>query len=53
LVLTKSEKEKAVIELYSLGKTVRQIAEAVHMSFGDTSSIIRRETGGRLRAKQN
>jgi chromosome segregation ATPase len=45
LVLTRSEKQKEVIELYNEGKTIRQIAQVVHMSFGDICSIIRRETG--------
>ena len=45
MVLTRSEKEKAVIELYRQGKTYRQIAELLHVSFGDISFIIRRETG--------
>jgi transcriptional regulator len=45
LVLTRLEKEKAVIELYKQGKTYRQIAELLHVSFGDISFIVRRETG--------
>ncbi len=45
MVSAKSEKQKAVIDLYNEGKTVRQIAQIVHMSFGDICSLIRRETG--------
>jgi transcriptional regulator len=45
LVLNRSEKQKSVIELYNQGKTIRQIAQIVHMSFGDISFIIRQETG--------
>ena|GEM_PF-962772 len=45
MVLIRSEKQKEVIELYNEGKTIRQIAQVVHMSFGDICSIIRRETG--------
>jgi hypothetical protein len=45
LVLARSEKQKAVIELPNQGKTVRQIAQFVHVSFGDICFIIRRETG--------
>ena len=39
------EKENLVLKLYRQGKTIREIAKIVHMSFGDISSIIRRETG--------
>ncbi|PWU80096.1 MAG: hypothetical protein DLM72_13855 [Candidatus Nitrosopolaris wilkensis] len=45
MALTRSEKEKLVLELYRQGKTIREIAKIVHMSSGDISSIIRRETG--------
>lgn len=43
--MNRQEKEKLVIELYKQGKTIREIAQIVHMSFGDISFIIRRETG--------
>jgi hypothetical protein len=45
LTLTKAEKESWVIELHNQGKTIREIAQLVHMSFGDISSITRRCTG--------
>jgi len=45
LVLARQEKEKWVIKLSNQGKTIREIAQIVHMSFADISSIIRRETG--------
>ena len=45
MVITKSEKEKSVIELYKQDKTIREIAKEVHMSFGDISSIIKKHTG--------
>lgn len=41
----KPEKEKRIIELLREGKTSRQIAEAVHVSFGDIGTIRRRLTG--------
>lgn len=44
MVLTRQEKEGWVIKLSNEGKTIRDIVEIVHMSFGDISSIIRRET---------
>jgi len=42
---TKPEKEKKIIELLKEGKTSRQIAEAVHVSFGDIGIIRRSLTG--------
>lgn len=41
---TKPEKEKMIIDLLKEGKTSRQIAEAVHVSFGDIGIIRRRLT---------
>src|SRR5918994_3078753 len=39
--LSKFEKEERVIELHKQGKTIRQIAPIVHMSFRDISKIIK------------
>ena len=39
--LNKFAKEKRVIELHQHGKTIRQIAPEVHMSFRDISKIIK------------
>ena len=39
--LNKFEKEERVIELHKQGKTIRQIAPIVHMSFRDISKIIK------------
>ena len=39
------EKEQRVIELYQQGKTMREIAHEVHMSFANIGSIIRKSTG--------
>ena len=39
--LNKFEKEKRVIELNKQGRTIRQIAPEVHMSFRDISKIIK------------
>src|ERR671910_694083 len=39
--LSKFEKEERVIELHKDGKTIRQIAPIVHMSFRDISKIIK------------
>jgi chromosome segregation ATPase len=46
-LLTRQEKEKAVVELYKQNKTIRQIAKEVHMSFGDICAIINREFGSK------
>jgi transcriptional regulator len=43
--MNRVEKENLVLKLYRQGKTIREIAQIVHMSFRDISSIIRRETG--------
>jgi hypothetical protein len=44
-MLNRTEKEQRVIELYQQGKTIREIAHDVHMSFGDIGSIIKKATG--------
>ena len=43
-MLSRTEKEQRVIELYQQGKTIREIAQDVHMSFADIGSIIRKVT---------
>src|SRR6188472_3398247 len=44
-MLSRTEKEQRVIELYHQGKTIREIAQDVHMSFGDIGFIIKKLTG--------
>jgi hypothetical protein len=44
-MLSRTEKEQRVIELYQQGKTIREIAQDVHMSFGDIGFIIKKLTG--------
>jgi hypothetical protein len=44
-MLSKTEKEQRVIELYQQGKNIREIAHEVHMSFGDIVAIERKVTG--------
>ena len=41
ILLNKFEKEKRVIELHLEGKTIRDIAKEVHMSFKDIGRIIK------------
>jgi arsenate reductase-like glutaredoxin family protein len=45
VMLNKHQKKALVIELYKQGKTRRQIAETVHMSFKDIANIINEYTG--------
>lgn len=44
-VLNKYDKEELVIRLHHEGKTMREIASIVHMSFGDIGKIIHRTDG--------
>lgn len=39
MVLTRSEKEELVKQLYEEGKTIREISKEVHMSFGPIGII--------------
>ena len=45
MMLSRTEREQRVIELYQQGKTIREIAHEVHMSFGDIGDIVRKVTG--------
>ena len=45
VLLNKHQKKALVIEFYKQGKTRRQIAETVHMSFKDIADIINEYTG--------
>jgi transposase len=47
---SRAEREQYVIKLYEQGKTIREIAKEVHMSFGSIGAIIR-SSKGRLLAK--
>ncbi len=40
MVLTREEKEKLVLDLYNQGKSTREIAEEVRMSFRDIGAIL-------------
>ena len=44
VLLNKHQKKALVIELYKQGKTRRQIAEVVHMSFKDIADLINEYT---------
>ena len=45
MMLNRTEKEQRVIELYQQGKNIREIAQEVHMSFGDIGAIERKFKG--------
>ena len=45
VILNKKQKEELVVKLHQENKTIRQIAEIVHMSFKDIGVIIRRIDG--------
>jgi hypothetical protein len=45
VILNKKEKEELVVKLHQENKTIRQIAETVHMSFGDIGKLIKRIDG--------
>ena len=45
VLLNRHQKKVLVVELYKQGKTRRQIAEVVHMSFKDIAAIINEYTG--------
>jgi transposase len=42
---SREEREQYVIELYKQGKTIREIAQLVHMSFSSIGTIIKKYTG--------
>ena len=44
-MLTREEKEKQVVHLYEQGKSIREIAHELHLSFSTISSVIKRHTG--------
>jgi hypothetical protein len=44
-IMNKKEKEELVVKLHQENKTIRQIAEIVHISFKDIGTIIRRIDG--------
>ena len=44
-MLTRQEKERLVIDLYSQGKTIRDIAKELRMSFRDIGAILKKASG--------
>jgi len=53
MVLSRSEKEQRIIEMYEAGHTIREIAKEVRMSFGPIGNIIRKVTGDSSKDSNN
>ena len=53
MVLSRSEKEQRIIEMYEAGCTIREIAKEVRMSFGPIGNIIRKVTGDSSKDSNN
>jgi|SoiMethySBSTD1v2_1073268.scaffolds.fasta_scaffold02301_16 hypothetical protein len=51
-VLTRQEKEQKVLDLYNQGKTIRDIAKEMRMSFRDIGAILKKASG-ELEEKQD
>ena len=51
-MLTRHEKEQKVLDLYNQGKTIREIAKEIRMSFGNIGAILRKASG-ELEEKQD
>jgi hypothetical protein len=52
-MLTRQEKEQAVLGLYNQGKTIRDIAKEVRMSFRDIGSVLKKEEKEKERQKKH
>src|SRR5215212_9711164 len=44
-MLTRQEKERLVIDLYSQGKTIREISKEARISFRDIGTILKKASG--------
>jgi transcriptional regulator len=44
-MLTRQEREQAVLDLYNQGKTIREIAKELRMSFRDIGAILKKASG--------
>jgi uncharacterized protein (UPF0147 family) len=51
-MLTRQERERLVIDLYNQGKTIRDIAKELRMSFRDIGAILKKESGEEQNEKQ-
>ena len=44
-MLTRQEREQTVLDLYNQGKTIREIAKEIRMSFRDIGAVLKKEEG--------
>jgi Mor family transcriptional regulator len=51
-MLTRQEREQFVIDLYNQGKTIRDIAKEVRMSFRDIGAVLKKEEEKEERQKR-
>ena len=51
-MLTRQEREQNVLSLYAQGKTIRDIAKEVRMSFRDIGSVLKKEEKEKERQKK-
>jgi hypothetical protein len=52
LMLTRQEREQAVLDLYNQGKTIREIAKELRMSFRDIGTVLKKEEKEKERPKR-
>jgi DNA-binding NarL/FixJ family response regulator len=51
-ILTRQEREQVVVDLYNQGKTIRDIAKEVRMSFRDIGTVLKTEKEKEERQKK-
>src|SRR5215208_2168394 len=51
-MLTRQEREQVVVDLYNQGKTIRDIAKEVRMSFRDIGTVLKKEEKEKDRQKK-
>jgi transcriptional regulator len=51
MVLTRKQRESLVLDLYNQGKTIREIAQEVRMSFSGIGAILKKATEENEQAK--
>jgi translation initiation factor 2 beta subunit (eIF-2beta)/eIF-5 len=50
-MLTRQEREQVVLDLYNQGKTIRDIAKEVRMSFRDIGAVLKKEEKAEILAE--
>jgi DNA-binding CsgD family transcriptional regulator/Txe/YoeB family toxin of Txe-Axe toxin-antitoxin module len=51
-MLTRQEREQAVLDLYNQGKTIREISKEIRMSFRDIGAVLKKEEKEKERKKR-